>query len=109
MKIYLAIPYSGIEQRSFAVANAVAARLMQEGHVVYSPISHNHPIAIAHGLPTTWEYWKVFDTEFLKWCDAVFLVVMNEDGFELIKNSKGVQAELEIARTLGKEIIRVKE
>lgn len=106
MNIYLAIPYSGLEDESFKIANHVAHLLMQEGHIVYSPISHNHPIAIAHGLPTGWDFWEKFDTEFVKWADEVHVVVIGNDerGFFLINNSKGVRAEMKIAGELGKEI-----
>ena len=44
MKIYLAIPYTGIEEESFNIANKVAARLIEDGHIVVSPISHSHSI-----------------------------------------------------------------
>ena len=54
MKIYLAIPYSGIEEESFAVANKITAHLMYQGHIVFSPISMNHMIAKEYGLPTSW-------------------------------------------------------
>lgn len=117
MKIYLAIPYSGIEEESFKYANEVASKLMADGHIVYSPISHNHPISKAHGLPTTWDFWKEFDTEFIKWCDKVVVIVLPPvkvttgkwngnacDGLTLINESKGVQAEIQIAKGLGKEI-----
>lgn len=109
-KIYLAIPYSGIEEDSFKIANEVAAKLMNEGHVVYSPISHNHPIAVAHDLPRGWDYWKDNDTEFVKWADELHLVIITNyhlDGEELCRRSKGVTAELEIAKELGKPIKRI--
>ena len=45
-KLYLALPYSGQENYSFRKANYQAGMLMDQGYVVYSPISHTHPIAL---------------------------------------------------------------
>lgn len=108
MNIYLAIPYSGIEEESFRIANHVAHLLMEQGNIVYSPITHNHPIAKAHGLPTGWDFWEKFDTEFIKWCDKLVIVSIEtesaEKGLKLIINSKGVQAEKKIANDLKKQI-----
>ena len=105
-KIYLAIPYSGLEERSFSIANLVAGMLMERGDVVYSPISHSHSIAKVSNLPKTWEFWGRIDMEFLKWADEIVVIVIgdNKDGMELIKGSKGVQAEIEMANELGKEV-----
>lgn len=43
--IYLAIPYSWNSTKSFELANEIAANLMMDGHIVFSPISHSHSIA----------------------------------------------------------------
>ena len=43
-KIYLAIPYSGHIEKSFRLANEIAAELIQKGFIVFSPISMSHPI-----------------------------------------------------------------
>jgi hypothetical protein len=97
MKIYLAIPYSGMEQLSFDTANRIAGQLMREGHIVFSPISHSHPIAQTCELPTHWDYWREADTSFLEWCDEILVVMM--PGWDL---SRGVTAELEIGLRMGK-------
>jgi len=96
-KIYLAIPYSGLEEESFAVANKIAAKLMAEGHIVFSPISHTHPIALAGNLPKGWEYWKKFDETFIDWCDALYVVVMSMYGYDRLNASTGVNAEIQMA------------
>lgn len=98
-KIYLAIPYTGQEEKSFHIANGLAAKLMNEGYVVYSPITHAHPIKQQEQLPGSWEFWKRVDTEFIKWCDALYVCTIH--GWD---KSVGVTAELEIARELKKEI-----
>lgn len=106
-RIYLAIPYSGLEELSFELANKIAAKLMNEGHLVFSPISHTHPIAKAGSLPLGWDFWKAYDTTFLEWCEEVHVVSIHtheRSAAQLIEGSKGVMAEIEIARGMGKEI-----
>ena len=98
-KIYLAIPYTGNENKSFQVANIVAGLLMQQGHIVFSPISHTHPIAMECDLPKDWEYWKCQDEFFIGICDEIHVVMLN--GYE---KSKGVNAEIKIAKKLKKPI-----
>ena len=100
MKIYLAIPYTGIEKASFIVANRIAGFLMEDGHIVYSSISHSHPIAIENNLYTFWDFWKKQDEEFIKWCDEVHVIKL--DG--LWRKSKGVQAEIALAKKYNKKV-----
>ena len=58
--IYLACPYShpdnNVREHRFKMANRAAAKLMGEGHIIYSPISHTHPIAVEGDLPLDWAY-----------------------------------------------------
>ena len=100
LKIYLAVPYTGMREESFIAVNRVAAILMKQGHVVCSPISQNHPIAEQEGLPTDWKFWKKYDLCFIEWCDA--LVLLKLDGWE---SSTGVTAEIKMARKLDKPTI----
>lgn len=98
--IYIASPYSDpdpavMEQRFDAVAR-YAGQLMNEGLVVYSPIVHCHPIAVRVGLPRTWDFWKKFDTEMIR--RATELQVLMVPGW---RESKGIAAEVEIAKSLG--------
>lgn len=107
MKIYLATPYSSRwkvcpwTQRwlRFRKINKIAAGLMREGHHVYSPISHTHPIARAGDLPKGWEFWKAYDKTFILWCDEVW--IYKAPGWH---ESKGVLSEIVIARELGRPI-----
>ena len=77
-----------------------AAELMAQGLLIFSPISHTHPIHLAGNLPGDWEFWKEYDRSFLEWADELW--VMRIDGWE---QSKGVKAEIEIAKGLKKEIV----
>jgi nucleoside 2-deoxyribosyltransferase len=100
-KIYLAIPYSRHEERSFKLSNEIAAEFLKEGEIVFSPISMSHPIAVNGNLKGDWETWKRVDFEFIKWCDEVVVINFDE---EAVTNSTGVQGELEFAKELGKKI-----
>jgi nucleoside 2-deoxyribosyltransferase len=100
--IYLASPYSHPdpavrEQRYRAVCRATAA-LLRAGLVVFSPIAHSHAL-VQYGLPTEWPFWERIDHAYLERCDL--LVVLMLDGW---KASVGVQAEIAIARELGKPV-----
>lgn len=103
MKLYLSIPYSGMEATSFRVANYVAGKLMEQGHTVFSPISHSHPIAAECDLHEGWEFWKRQDEPFIEWCDELCVVMLK--GW---KKSKGVHEEIKIAKKLGKPVQYIK-
>ena len=100
--IYLASPYShsdpAVRQRRFEAACRAAAMLIRQGHLVFSPIAHSHGIA-QQGLPGDWKFWKRFDRRMLEVCDR--MVVLCVPGW---RESRGVQAEVAIARRLGKPV-----
>lgn len=97
---YLACPYShpdpAVRQARYEAVNRVAAKLMAEGMVIYSPISHTHSIALAGDLPKDWAFWEKFDRAYLECSNKIIVLML--DGWQ---ESKGVKAEIEIARTLG--------
>ena len=99
---YLATPYTDpdtkVMRQRFELANRTAALLMKNGMLIYSPISHSHPIA-QYGLPLDWEYWQHYDKEILSICDE--LIIILAPGWD---RSKGVQAEMELAKELGIKI-----
>ena len=102
-KVYLATPYTGTSQQQearFKYVNARAAELMAAGILVFSPISHTHPIAVAGDLPTGWEFWREYDFTFIQWGDELY--VLMSDGWQ---ESTGVTAEIEFAKELGKPIV----
>ena len=102
--VYLASPYSheypSVMQRRFESVCKVAAALMAQGVIVFSPIAHTHPIAVQGSLPRGWEYWEKFDTDFIQASESMVVAMM--PGW---KESKGVQAEILIAERLGKPIV----
>jgi hypothetical protein len=104
--IYLASPYSSPYkwkrlQRFLEVAKAVGA-LKDRGIIAFSPICHSHPVTV-HYLGDdhiAFDNWKDFDTEMIRRCDALWVLML--EGWD---QSEGIKAELEIAKSLGKEIL----
>jgi hypothetical protein len=100
--IYLACPYSHPEAevrlKRFNAVNRLAARLMRAGVLIFSPISHTHPIA-EHGLPKGWDFWGRYDRRMLGICDELLVYCL--DGWD---TSVGVAAEVEAANAAGKRV-----
>lgn len=103
--IYLASPYThsdpAVREARFQAACRQAAGMLRCGVPVFSPIAHTHPIA-AHGLPPEWDFWADYDRAFLEMCSEVWVLML--DGWW---ESKGVQAEIEIAAGLEKPVVYV--
>lgn len=99
--IYLASPYSHddpeVRQDRFIKACRAAAWLIRAGHIVFSPIAMNHPIAIHGGLSGDWESWEKSCLLMVDACDE--LVVLMIPGWEV---SKGVIAEKNYAHAAHK-------
>ena len=97
---YLACPYSHpdpvVRRMRFEICNHAAGALMAQGHAVYSPISHSHPIALAHDLPAGWDFWQRQDMAMLERCQR--LAVLMLPGW---RDSVGVMAEIREALRLG--------
>lgn len=100
--VYLACPYSHddpfVRRERFEYASRAAAELMAAGLLVFSPISHTHPIA-EHGLPKGWDFWEKYDRAILGVCKAMIVLML--EGW---RESVGVQAEIQIMRDAGKPI-----
>lgn len=101
---YLAIPYVWDAEKSFEIANKIAADLMKQGRIVFSPISHSHKIADhLEELRFSQEFWMNQDLSLLEKCDEIIAVVINLkgiNGYKLIKESKGCRAEIKKAKQL---------
>jgi len=94
--VYLASPYAhadraAMQSRYEAVVDA-AGIFMTQGIPVYSPIVHNHPIAVETVLPRDWDFWAKMDLPILSVCSALL------DGWE---RSVGVAAEIKFAEEHG--------
>lgn len=102
-KIYLASPYShpdpAVREQRFHDVCTIAARLMQDGHIVFSPIAHSHPISQHMGNALDLEYWLAQERAFVEWADEVWVATL-PGYFE----SKGVRQEMAWAREMGKNV-----
>jgi hypothetical protein len=99
---YLASPYTHVDvvvrQRRYEAACLAISELLKAGQHVYSPIVYSHQLC-AYGLPVDWQFWQEYDRRLLEICDG--LIVLQLDGWQ---ESVGVNAEMAIARELGKPI-----
>jgi len=104
--IYLAIPYTWNPEESYKIANEVAAELISQGKVVFSPISHSHPIAdyMEESKRCDFDLWMKEDLPILRVCSKIIFIVVGENGMELIDNSKGCQREMREAIIANKPI-----
>jgi len=100
--IYLAQPYTGTDEEMedrYEIACEITAKLMREGHYVFSPIAHSHGPA-QFGLDKDFTYWQDYCEIMIKKCDEVH--VMTIQGWT---TSKGVAYEIEYADSLGIPVI----
>lgn len=80
-KIYLACPYSHPckqwEEIRFNLANIAAMTLINAGFVVFSPLSHSHPISLTQpGSSNTHALWLGQDLYFLEWADVLAVLAI---------------------------------
>lgn len=97
--IFVCTPYNHenpaiVEARYDFTVEYIAKRFV-EGKFVFSPVVYAHNIVKKHNLPQDWDNWNNFCIEFLK--KATEVHVLQQEGWE---NSKGIKAELEIAKML---------
>lgn len=103
--IYLASPYSHdsehVREMRYMQTALAAARLIDQGFHVYSPICHSLGITrwIRDPWRTSFESWKEIDKDFISRSDS--FIVLKLPGWE---QSKGVQFEVEYAKQMGKPV-----
>lgn len=103
-KIYLCSPYSHPDRkvREWRVeqVNKKAAELMTAGNLVFSPLSHSHPIS-KHCIvdPCDHDFWLRQDLWILDICDEMHILCL--PGWE---KSKGIKTEIEYAELKGIKI-----
>jgi Domain of unknown function (DUF1937) len=100
--IYLASPYSDpdpfIRDQRYLAACRATVQLLLTGQTVFSPIVNGHGL-VPFGLPTDWPFWARHGERYIARSDELLVLAM--PGWE---ESVGVQAEIEIARRLGKVV-----
>jgi len=72
---------------------------MLQGHIVFSPIAHSHPIATRCSLPGKHDFWQEQNAAWLEWADELWVGMI--EGWD---QSVGIKWEVEKARLLGKRI-----
>lgn len=106
--IYLASPHShtssGVREDRYQAALKCTSWMIENGFWVFSPIVHSHNLPCNKGDKISWEFWKEFDTETIKRFDEVWVLMIVGT-----TESKGVKAEVEIAKTQNKIIKTIHE
>ncbi len=95
MVYYLATPYSnapGGHEHAYRIACITAARLIDRGVNVFSPIAHGHAIAQHGQMKTDAIGWAGINNSILAGCDG--LIVAMAPGW---RDSSGVAEEIELA------------
>lgn len=100
--VYLASPYTpvageSIQQRVDAACRA-AAKLMEMGHAVFSPIAHSHYVAdyLPDGLRLDHAFWMGQDIPVLREAKKMYILML--PGWE---QSRGIAREIEVANARG--------
>lgn len=106
--IYLASPHShtsaGIRQDRYQAALECTSWLIENGFWCFSPIVHSHNLPCNSGDRISFEWWKDFDTEAITRMDEFWILIIPGT-----LESKGVKAEVEIAKLQGKKIMIIRK
>ena len=99
-KLYLASPYTSpdpiVRNSRVELASIIAARLMEQGYVVFSPITHSHRVAdhLHHRNARSHEFWMAQCLPMLEASDCMMILPI--DGW---RESRGIAEELAFARS----------
>ena len=100
---YLATPYKKYPrgpEMAFIDAVRLAARLMQSGVHVYSPIAHGHPLSVHGGItPHDLSVWNLWNFKMARRMDALIVAMM--DGWD---RSEGIADEIHVFKADSKPI-----
>lgn len=89
----------GIE-KAFEQAAWAAAKLLERGHSVYSPIAHTHPVAIYGGIdPLRHDIWLPADEPFMTAAAELWVATMPK-----WQESKGIAHEIAFFEAAGKPV-----
>lgn len=103
---YMAVPYSAAPYGLSCAAHDAdkhAAHLIKMGFVIFSPISHSHPIARVGGIdPRSHELWMAQNDRFMHACSGMIAVKL--PGW---KSSIGMALEAEYFQRARKPIVEM--
>jgi len=94
--LYIAHPYTRNIKKNLKKVIKIANEYLDKGYVIFSPITHSHPIDKKKYREP--EFWYKQDLRLLELFDCILMC----PGWE---NSKGCMMELTKARTFGLKII----
>lgn len=101
--LYIACPYTDpdpkVREHRVALATKVAAIYIKKGHVVYSPLTHSHPIDVELGETLSSDFWVTFDETFMEICDEM-LIIQSKGWAE----SKGIERERQFFKARNRPI-----
>lgn len=104
--IYLAGPYThpdpAIREARFLGATKAAAKLIERGLIVFSPLTMTHPLdkeLASDGATLGSDYWVAFDEAFMEFCSEI--IVLRADGWEA---SSGVRREIEFFKSRNRPV-----
>ena len=101
--IYLASPYSHPEEevrdQRYHDVKEVNALMLKSGFMCFCPIVSSYHIAKENQFCTSFDFWGPLDLRILRSCDVFCALTI--DGW---KESKGMKAEFEYAKALGKSL-----
>ena len=90
--IYLAAPYTdpdpAIRQERYERVTEAAMRLVEQDHIVFSPLTHSHPIEVLSSAIRPSDWWCDFDETFMAVCTEMAILPL--PGWE---RSSGVARE----------------
>lgn len=95
--VYLSSPYSNpddaIREQNYKTVSLIAAQMVYNGELAFSPISYGHNLSEFKEMPANnWSFWYNFCIGFLLKSDKLIVVKMN--GWD---RSVGVAGEIEVA------------
>lgn len=97
-------PFPATQQERYERVMEFTSIMLSSGYQVFSPIVYCVPMAARFKLPGDADYWAKFNIEFLRNCEAMFLLQL--PGWD---QSKGIQLELRIAKMLFIPVIHFNE
>lgn len=104
--LYLAAPYSKGDAETrlarFQAVTQVAARLIEQKIVVFSPVTMTHPIDLvlaSEGETLGSDYWVTFDEMFMNICSEIAVLML--PGWQV---SSGVGREIEFFKNRGSTV-----
>ena len=94
LDIYLAVPYTHfdpeIREKRYEAVTRLTGLMSKAGYIVFSPITHSHPVAKMTKLSGGWSFWSKIDYAFIRACKICVVYML--PGWD---QSIGVQAEID--------------